>query len=190
VNSPTQALIDECQRQSENCGYTSTSFAIWLRCLRWIRRFFLTAPVVFGALATWKILIQTSPTWAAVFTLLATALPATYHALKIDSAITEYRSLAGEFTNLRDRFRRAALIDSQKPFAEFEADAKPLFDCQDKARRAMLTPPEWCFWLARRKHKKGHYCHDYDQQAQLAKVSERNGTCSEAASEPGTVMRT
>lgn len=189
MNSPTQALIDECQRQSENCGYTSTSFAIWLRCLRWIRRFFLTAPVVFGALATWKILVQTSPAWAAVFTLLATVLPATYHALKIDSAIARYRSLAGEFTNLRDRFRMAALIDSEKPFEEFEDNAKPLFDRLENARRPMLTPPEWCFWLARRKHKKGHYHHDYDQPVQLAKISERNGTASEAATEPRRATR-
>ena len=44
ASSTIQALIDECQRQSENCGYTSTSFTIWLRWQRWIQRFFLTAP--------------------------------------------------------------------------------------------------------------------------------------------------
>lgn len=136
--------------------------------LRWMRRFFLTAPVVFGALATWKILEQTSPIWAAFFTLLATALPPTYHALKIDSAINSYASLAGEFTHLRDRFRQAALVCSQRPFSEFEADSKPLFERLEKARCHMLTPPERCFKRARRKHKDVRYHHDYDERTNAA----------------------
>ena len=32
----------------------------------------------------------------------------------------------------------------------------------------MLTPPEWCFKLARRKHKDGHYHHDYDERTNAA----------------------
>ncbi len=51
-----------------------------------------------------------------------------------------------------------------KPFAEFEGEARPLFDRMEKARRRMLTPPEWCFKLAQRKHKAGHYTHDYDER--------------------------
>lgn len=185
MNSPTQALIDEYLRQSENCGYTSTSFTIWLRWLRWIQRFFLTAPVVFGALATWKILAQTSPTGAAFFTLLATVLPPTYHALKIDAAINNYTSLAGEFTNLRDRFRQAALVCSGKAFSEFEADSKPLFERLEKARGHMLTPPEWCFKLARRKHKDGHYHHDYDERTNAATALEGDGVAHQAAPHSG-----
>ena len=53
---PTKALIDECYRQSENCAYTATTFIIWLRVLRTVRVFYLVAPIVFGALATWKVL--------------------------------------------------------------------------------------------------------------------------------------
>ena len=180
MNSAIRALIDECQRQSENCGYTSRSFTIWLRWLRWIQRFFLTAPIVFGALATWKILAQTSPTWAAFFTLLATVLPPTYHALKIDVAINGYTSLAGEFTNLRDRFRQVALVSSQKPFSEFEADSKPLFGRLERARDHMLTPPEWCFKLARRKHKAGHYHHDYDERPKVTTALVGNGEANQA----------
>jgi hypothetical protein len=54
--------------------------------------------------------------------LLATASPPAYRASKLDSAIDDYTLLAGEFTNLRDRFRQAAL----KPFEQFEAETKPL----------------------------------------------------------------
>ena len=166
--TPTQALIDECQRQSENSAYTSTSFIIWLRCLRWVRATCLVAPVVFGALATWKIVAQTSPVWAAVFALLATVIPPAYRASKVDKAIEDYETLAGEFTNLRDRFRQAATIASQRPFPEFQAEASPYLDRLEKARRRALAPPEWCFWLARRKHNAGHYQHDYDEQNRLS----------------------
>jgi len=48
---------------------------------------------------------------AAFLTLLATAIPPAYRASKLDSAIDDYTLLAGEFTNLRDRFRQAALAE-------------------------------------------------------------------------------
>jgi hypothetical protein len=135
TQDPTQALRDECHRQSENCGYTATTFIIWLRCLRWARTCCLVAPVIFGAVATWKMLAQTSPIWAAVFTLLAPAIPPAYRASKTDGEIQECANLAGEFTNLRDRFRQAGMISSQKQFAEFEADTKPLLDRLEIARQ-------------------------------------------------------
>lgn len=107
---------------------------------------------------------QNSPVWGAVFTLLATVIPPAYRASKTNTAINDYRTLAGEFTNLRDRFRQTALISSHKQYAEFEAETKPLFDRLEKARRQMLVPPEWCFKLAQRKYQAGHYHHDYDEQ--------------------------
>jgi hypothetical protein len=158
----TKALLDECHRQSENCGYTATTFTIWLRVLRGVRVFCVVAPVVFGALATWKLLAD-SPAWSAVFVLLATVIPPAYRASTVEASINDYSLLAGEMTNLRDRFRQAATIDAHKPFSEFEAAADPLFDRLEKARNRALTPPEWCFKLARRKHKAGHYAYDYDQ---------------------------
>jgi hypothetical protein len=44
--------------------------------------------------------------------------------------------------------------------------AKAARERRAKARSRALTPPEWCFWLARRKHKAGHYKYDYDEKAQ------------------------
>lgn len=164
MSDPTQALIDECERQSENSSYTAASFVIWLRVLRWLRGGCLVLPIFFGGLATWQILNEIAPKVAALFTFLATTIPLAYRASKTDKSIEEYIKLAAEFTNLRDAFRQAAKISSQKPFADFEADAKPLLKRLDAARRPMLSPPNWAFLWARRKHKDGHYHHDYDER--------------------------
>jgi hypothetical protein len=137
------ALIDECQRQSENCGYTATNFTIWLRWLRGIRATFVVTPVIFGALATWKVL-DASPTLAAVFMLLTTVIPPSHRALGIDEAIEAYTKAAGEMSNLRDRFRQAALISSHRPFVDFWADAQPLIARLERARNRTLTPLK-CF---------------------------------------------
>ncbi|MGH7120903.1 MAG: hypothetical protein ACREFP_18275 [Acetobacteraceae bacterium] len=169
MSEPVQELTDECRRQEENCGYTSTTFTIWLRFLHYVRVSCLVAPVMFGAIATWKVVAQNSPVWAAVFTLLATVIPPAYAASRTSSAIEQFATLGGEFTNLRDRFRQAATITSKKSFTEFDAEVASLMDRLEKARHRILTPPEWCFWLARRKHKAGHYRHDYDEQLTTTK---------------------
>jgi hypothetical protein len=162
MSDALRALVDECQRQSENCSYTSATFTIWLRCLCGIRSFCTIAPVVCGALATWKIVAEGSPTWGAVFIFLATVIPPAYRASRVEAAIEDYTVLGGEFTNLRDAFRHAALVTSQKGLNELEAESNLLVERLAEARRRMLTPPEWCFKLARRKHQAGHYEHDYD----------------------------
>ena len=163
VTDPARALIDECQRQSENCGYTSTTFTIWLRWLRRFRTLTNVTPVVFGALATWKIVEQGSPVSAAVCTFLATIIPPVYLAAKGNEAIAAYTAAAGEFANLRDQFRLVAEGAGTQSFAELEGRAKPLFERLERARSLVLTPPEWCFIAAQRKYKAGDYRHDYDE---------------------------
>ncbi|WP_313609393.1 hypothetical protein [Rhizobium sp.] len=163
-----QKLVDECHRQEENCRYTAVSFTLWLRWLKRFRLFCEVAPIVFGALATWKIVSQTSPTWAAVFTLLATVIPPVYKASKADRAIDDYTTATGEFTNLRDRFRQVATISSHEDFSQFEAKVKPLLDRLEKVRARALTPPEWLFKLSQRKVQSGDYTHDYDLAKQAA----------------------
>jgi hypothetical protein len=158
-----QALIAECERQRETCEYTATTFTIWLRCLKTLKTIFVVAPVVFGALATWKIVEEGAPVWASVFTILATAIPPAYRALGIDKAIDDYTRMSAEFTNLRDRFRQAASIESLKSVVEFDKVTKSLFDRLDKAREKSLTPPNWLFNAARRKVKAGDYRHDFDE---------------------------
>jgi hypothetical protein len=144
--------------------FTSTNFLIWLRCLRGIRAVCLVLPVFCGAFATWKILVQASPFWGAVAALAAAIIPPAYRAARIDDVIREYNERSGEFTNLRDRFRYLARVTSHQPFETFDADAKAIIKRLEAARSNPLTPPEWCFRLARRKHKAGHYKHDYDEQ--------------------------
>jgi hypothetical protein len=95
--------------------------------------------------------------------LLTTVIPPAYRASGVDKAINDYTLLAGEMTNLRDRFRQAATVDAHKAFDQFEAAARPLLDRLEKARNRAASPPDWCFKLARKKHKQGHYAHDYDQ---------------------------
>ena len=165
-----QELINECLRQEENCAYTATSFVIWLRTLEIIRVVCTVAPVIFGALATWKMVAQNSPISGAVFTLLATVIPPAYTASRAGAAISQFREMAGEFTNLRDRFRQGALIEAHKTPAQFEQFVKVQFDRLEKARNRMLVPPEWCFKRAQKKHKAGHYQHDLDEKKNIGQA--------------------
>jgi hypothetical protein len=162
---PKAALVDECQRQVENCAYTATSFTIWLRALRYFRIAGEATPIAFGALATCS-LLASLPVLSGTCILLATAIPPVYRKFRLDEGIKQYTFLAGEMTNLRDRFRYTATIDSHKALAEFEAAVRPLLDRLEKARGRAAAPPEWCFTLARKKHKQGHYAYDYDQARQ------------------------
>ncbi len=125
-----------------------------------MRTFSNVAPVVFGGLATWKIVEQDAPAFAATCAFLAAAIPLAYRAAKVDESIAQYVAAAGEYSNLRDRFQMAADIDSQKPFPEFENLTKPLFDRLEKLHAQPLTPPEWSFLRARQKHQAGHYSPD------------------------------
>ena len=163
VNPIAQALLDECNREAENCQYTSLSFTIWLRRLRARRTASMILPVIFGCSATAQIVTHYMPAIAAVFTLLATAIPLVYRASKTDKTIAQFTRLAGEFTNLRDRFRQLGEVGVHKEVATFEAEFRVLMARMDKARKNSETPPEWCFTEARQKIKAGHMHHDYDE---------------------------
>lgn len=156
----------ECRRQDESCLYTSTTLYIWLREARLIRRFFVVAPVILGALATWSVLDQPVADWVkwltATFALLAGLFPAVFEALKLDTHIDEIARQAALFKNLENRFRQAANIDALGPYEEFRAVFTSLMDRMDAARSASITPPERCFRAAQKKIKAGHYQFDSD----------------------------
>ena len=161
MTNPTEALARECRELSLNtCLYTSATFFVWLRILRTTRIVLTAAAVICGALATWKALKHEYELMMAVFALLAAVIPPLQRSLGLDAEIDKYARLAGEFKNLQDRFRRAADIGSQKPFAEFEAEAKELFDRLDKARMPSATPPQLCFYIARWQIQRGYYTPD------------------------------
>lgn len=161
-------LVSECAREGENCLYTSTSFYIWLRCLRWIRGALWVGAAVASAVAASHILRgdPSNRIWMAAAALAGVVLPGVGRALRLDSAIRDYAAAAAAFKNLQGEFRRAEKIWSQKPFPEFEGEARKLFRAMNEARKPSLTPPEFCFWLARRKIKKGHYRSDEDETKQ------------------------
>jgi hypothetical protein len=164
--SKSAELALECKRQWESCLYTSTSFLIWLRYLRAFKVVFIVVPLILGSLATWDILngadLKSVKVFTSVCAFVAGLLPTIYSALKFDDHLEECRLLSGEFKNLQDRFRQAALISSRKPFGEFERDVAPLIDRLEKARATSFTTPEWCFKQAQQKIKQGHYDFDVD----------------------------
>jgi hypothetical protein len=165
-----EQLALECKRQAENCLYTSTSLFIWLRWLRYIRIGFVAAPLILGSIAGWKLLaasdLQSVRVLVAVCALLAGLLPSIYAALKYDDQLEQCKRLTGEFKNLRDRFRQAALVSSLKTFDEFERDFQKLMERLELARAHSYTAPEWCFRRAQKKIKSGDYDHDVDARGQ------------------------
>ncbi|MBL8208341.1 MAG: hypothetical protein JNM09_29185 [Blastocatellia bacterium] len=166
MTTKNSELALECQRQSENCLYTSTSFFIWLRLLRKVRVFFIVTPLVLGGLASWNLLtksdVESVKVVTAVCSFLAGLFPTIYAALKFDDQLEKYTRFASEFKNLQDRFRQAALVSSRKPFAEFEKEFKELMVRMEQARSASLTPPEWIFKRAQKKVQSSDYKFDVD----------------------------
>lgn len=102
-------------------------------------------PVIFGCLATAQMVTHYMPAIAAVFTLLATAIPLVYRVSKT----------AGEYTNLRDRFRQLGELGVHKEVATFEAEFRVLMARMDKACKTSETPPEWCFKERARRSRPG-----------------------------------
>lgn len=161
-------LILECKRESENCLYTSTSLFIWLRWLRGLRLIFLVLPLLLGSLAGWNVLTASKSdpvsTFVAICAFVAGLLPSIHAALGLDESIGECARLAGEFKNLQDRFRQAALVSSKKPIDAFESEFHSLMQRLEEARRESITPPEWCFRCAQKKVKTKDYDFDVDVQ--------------------------
>ena len=167
MSDKTQELVQECRRLSESCLYTSTAFYIWLRKLRWWRGFFVVTPLILGGVAGSKLLIFDGPnskSVAAIAAFLAGLLPSIYSALKLDDKLRECTNAAAEFKNLQDRFRQAAQIASQKPFAEFENMFADLMNRMEIARKPSITPPERIFKAAQKKVQSGDYSFDVDAQ--------------------------
>lgn len=158
------ALIAECEREEENCLYTSTTFFMWLRMLKFIRAC-LWALGAIGSIASASSILnnsQINPLLIAGLALAGVLMPGLVKALQFDAAIKDYAAAAASFKNLQGEFRRAARVWSNKPFVEFEADARRAIKAMNEARKPSLTPPEWCFRLAQKKVKRGDY--DKDQR--------------------------
>jgi hypothetical protein len=55
-------------------------------------------------------------------------------------------------------------VSSNKSFAQFEEDVKPLIERLEKARSRSVTAPEWCYERGQRKIQAGDYDFDIDAQ--------------------------
>ena len=154
------ALTTECTRQANSALYTSTSFFIWLRCLRSIRMALWILAAVFSVVGASSILLEwfaQQKVLIAGLTLMGPILPGIVKASKLDDTIATYKKSAAQMKNIQDRLHRAATVWSHKSYSEFETEARSAFDQLDKIREASLTPPEWCFKRAQKKVKAGDY---------------------------------
>lgn len=160
-----QEIINECKRQQESCTYTSTALYFWLKEVRVYRIAFITLPIVFGSLASAKILLKDpSFDWVtAIAALLAGLFPAIFKALDLDVSLKAMSDAAHRFEILRDRFRQAALITATKPLDELEEVFADLMGRMDEARSASLAIPERHFKKAQKKIGGGDY--DFDSDA-------------------------
>lgn len=152
----------ECERQEENCLYTSTTFFLWLRVARCWKVFFIVAPIILGAVAGWSVLETTDGNWKVIasgLALLAGIFPAVYEALNLNMQIDTISSDAAKFKNLQDRFRQMANIKCVSPDDTLSDSFEGLISELENARSSSLTPPEKYFKRAQVKIGGGHYDH-------------------------------
>ena len=161
----SQNLVKECQRQFDNCLYTSAALYSWAKVARFWRGLFLVAPIILGGIASSQLLTAAGDLGkliGAFCGLLAGFFPAIFKALNLDLHVEGIRSSATEFTNLRDRFRRAATVTSLTPLEEFKAEFEALMDRMDAARTSAPPVPDRYFRNAQKRIKAGDYSFDVD----------------------------
>lgn len=167
--SKSKELAIECQRQFDGCLYTALTMILWVKVLSTTRTFLVVLSLACGAFASWPLVDKSVNDHVrlagAAAALLAGLIPTVLAALKLERNIRQCRQVASEFTNLRDAFRQAALVHSQKPYPEFEAVFQRLMGRMDKARKVCVTPPELMFTLARWKIRNKDYSFDVDAAA-------------------------
>lgn len=160
----SKEIVFECKRQQESCNYTSTALYFWLKEVRVYRVVFITLPIVFGSIASAKILLKDPEyDWViAIAALLGGLFPAIFKALDLDVSLKAMSDAAHRFEILRDRFRQAALITSTKPTEDLEREFADLMRRMDEARDASLAIPDRHFKKAQRKIGGGDYSFDTD----------------------------
>lgn len=160
------ALTRQCATESRNTLYTSTSFFIWLRSLRFFRGSIWVSAVVCSTVAASSAIkdFGLPPLIVAGLTLAGVLLPGVVKALKIDEAIEQYSARAAMFKNAEAALQRAAQVWSNKDIEDFEREARTALGLLDEARSVSLTPPEWAFKMAQAKVKSGDYDPDGEKE--------------------------
>ncbi|CAG9164195.1 hypothetical protein [Cupriavidus pampae] len=174
MDNRIQEIVVECQRQQESCTYTSTALYSWLKEVRVYRVGFITLPIVFGSVASAKILLKGMEyEWVtAVAALLAGLFPAIFKALDLDVSIKAMSDSAHRFEVLRDRFRQAAFIGATKQVTELEEEFRELMARMDEARNSSLAIPERHFNKAKTKIEAGHYEFGANKNSQPSRLKD------------------
>lgn len=174
-----EALVRECQRQAENCLYTSTALYEAIKCYGKIYKSVSIAAGICGGLAAWSVLSdQKDPTIkiaVAAFALVSGLIPELLKKINFSEEIVSFRSAASDYKNLQDRFRQAAQITSYKGFSELDREFTLLMDRMEALRKNGIAVPEWAFKKAQTKIKSGDYTFDVDL-ADLKKILGESGS--------------
>lgn len=152
-------IIIECEREEENCLYTSTTFYMWLSSLKRVRKGFISIPILLGGIASMEILTVSENNLIkyiiAVATLFAGVLPSIFSALKIETDIKNLDQLAGKYKVLQGRFRRLRTINFLDE--HFEEEFNKTIQELEKLKLDSPAAPERFFAKASKKIDKGHY---------------------------------
>jgi hypothetical protein len=168
-----QTLQNLCNEKRIRCLYTSTTFLIWLKFLRFVRTILIILPIAFGALAGWGLLKSNSELQviAAVFALLAGVIPAIYGALKFDEFLPLAVRLTGEYKNLEIAFGDLEKMSVYKPATELELEYGRAREGLERANAQSFTAPEWCYQRAKRKIEAGEQAQAIAARGQTVKAA-------------------
>ncbi len=148
--------------------YTGAGLYMWQKRARRWKNVFVVAPIVLGGTASSQILVGGDASWAnyvaAGLALVAGFFPAVFEALGMDMRVREIGAAAGEFTNLRDRFRQLANRGAFMPVEELSAAFDELMSRMDAVRVTAPALPETFFRKGRKKIKRGDYEASVDQE--------------------------
>lgn len=162
-------LVKECRRQEESCRYTAAGLYNWQKDARRWKNGFIVAPIILGGVASSQLIKDGSnpATWAnyvaAGLALLAGFFPAIFEALGMDMRVREMGTAAGEFTNLRDRFRLLSNVGADMTYEELNPAFEQLMDRMDAARKTSPPLPERYFKEGRAKIEAGDYDFEIDE---------------------------
>lgn len=165
MNEKNKEIISECQREEENCLYTSTTLYYWLKDLIFMKGCFIVLPIIFGGFAGMKVLggsdLSGSKYVIAIATMLSGILPSIYSGLQLDSTIKEVKTYASKYKILQGEFRRLQKIYSSD--LEFEKLFRKAVSELNDVKAASLVPADKFFKKAQKKIKKGNYSFDLDK---------------------------
>lgn len=165
MSNKNEEIINECQREEENCLYTSTTLYYWLKELIFTKGCFIVLPLALGGFASIKVLAENDLTgikyFIAIATMLSGILPSIYSGLKLDSTIKEVKICVSKYKILQGDFRRLQKIYSSD--SNFEELFKATVADLNKVKSTALVPADKFFKKAQKKIKKGDYTFDSDK---------------------------